>query len=203
MRRITCDRRLIMAEIWDIYDIYRNKTGRTMERGSNFKEGDLHLVVHLCIFNTNGELLIQQRQKDKEDFPNMWDISVGGSALAGETPQQAVMRETLEELGICIDLSQIRPQFTINFDQGFDDTFLVIADVDLNSLTLQEEEVQYAKWASRQEIFKMMTEGSFIPYHLGKIQLCFDMLGQYGAHVNGIGAYTPEMLELPKDRTNP
>lgn len=49
----------------------------------------------------------------------------------------------------------------------------------------------------------MMTEGSFIPYHLGKIQLCFDMLGQYGAHVNGIGAYTPEMLELPKDRTNP
>ena len=192
-----------MAEIWDIYDIYRNKTGRTMERGSNFKEGDLHLVVHLCIFNTNGELLIQQRQKDKEDFPNMWDISVGGSALAGETPQQAVMRETLEELGICIDLSQIRPQFTINFDQGFDDTFLVIADVDLNSLTLQEEEVQYAKWASRQEIFKMMTEGSFIPYHLGKIQLCFDMLGQYGAHVNGIGAYTPEMLELPKDRTNP
>ena len=192
-----------MAEIWDIYDIYRNKTGRTMERGSNFKEGDLHLVVHLCIFNTNGELLIQQRQKDKEGFPNMWDISVGGSALAGETPQQAVMRETLEELGICIDLSQIRPQFTINFDQGFDDTFLVIADVDLNSLTLQEEEVQYAKWASRQEIFKMMTEGSFIPYHLGKIQLCFDMLGQYGAHVNGIGAYTPEMLELPKDRTNP
>lgn len=192
-----------MAEIWDIYDIYRNKTGRTMERGSNFKEGDLHLVVHLCIFNTNGELLIQQRQKDKEDFPNMWDISVGGSALAGETPQQAVMRETLEELGICIDLSQIRPQFTINFDQGFDDTFLVIADVDLNSLTLQEEEVQDAKWASRQEIFKMMTEGSFIPYHLGKIQLCFDMLGQYGAHVNGIGAYTPEMLELPKDRTNP
>ncbi|WEM60543.1 NUDIX domain-containing protein [Streptococcus parauberis] len=192
-----------MAEIWDIYDIYRNKTGRTMERGSNFKEGDLHLVVHLCIFNTNDELLIQQRQKDKEGFPNMWDISVGGSALAGETPQQAVMRETLEELGICIDLSQIRPQFTINFDQGFDDTFLVIADVDLNSLTLQEEEVQDAKWASRQEIFKMMTEGSFIPYHLGKIQLCFDMLGQYGAHVNGIGAYTPEMLELPKDRTNP
>ncbi|AUT06107.1 Isopentenyl-diphosphate Delta-isomerase [Streptococcus parauberis] len=192
-----------MAEIWDIYDIYRNKTGRTMERGSNFKEGDLHLVVHLCIFNTNGELLIQQRQKDKEGFPNMWDISVGGSALAGETPQQAVMRETLEELGICIDLSQIRPQFTINFDQGFDDTFLVIADVDLNSLTLQEEEVQDAKWASRKEIFKMMTEGSFIPYHLGKIQLCFDMLGQYGAHVNGIGAYTPEMLELPKDRTNP
>ncbi|EGE54256.1 NUDIX hydrolase [Streptococcus parauberis] len=192
-----------MAEIWDIYDIYRNKTGRTMERGSNFKEGDLHLVVHLCIFNTNGELLIQQRQKDKEGFPNMWDISVGGSALAGETPQQAVMRETLEELGICIDLSQIRPQFTINFDQGFDDTFLVIADVNLNSLTLQEEEVQDAKWASRQEIFKMMTEGSFIPYHLGKIQLCFDMLGQYGAHVNGIGAYTPEMLELPKDRTNP
>ncbi|RFE02204.1 Nudix hydrolase [Streptococcus parauberis] len=184
------------------YDNQRVKTGRTMIRGNQFEDGDLHLVVHLCIFNTKGEMLIQQRQKDKEDFPNMWDISVGGSALAGETPQQAIMREAQEELGNCIDLSQIRPQFTINFDQGFDDTFLVIADVDLNSLTLQEE-VQDAKGASRQEFFQMMTEGSFIPYHLGKIQLYFDMLGQYGAHVNGIGAYTPEMLELPKDRTNP
>ncbi|KHD46685.1 NUDIX hydrolase [Streptococcus hongkongensis] len=170
-----------MPEIWDIYDNQRVKTGRTMIRGNQFKEGDLHLVVHLCIFNTKGDMLIQQRQKNKEGFPNMWDVSVGGSALAGETPQQAIMREAQEELGISIDLSKSRPQFTINFEQGFDDTFLVIADVDLNNLTLQEEEVQAVKWASRQEIFQMMADGTFIPYHLGKVQLCFDMLGRYGA----------------------
>ena len=161
-----------MQEIWDIYDNQRIKTGRTMIRSHQFEDGDLHLVVHLCIFNTNGELLIQQRQMDKEDFPNMWDISVGGSALAGETPQQAIMREAQEELGISFDLSETRPQFTINFEEGFDDTFLVIADVNLNDLSLQEEEVQAVKWASRQEIFQMMAEGSFILYHLGKIQLC-------------------------------
>ncbi|PNY21276.1 hypothetical protein ASN88_01497 [Streptococcus parauberis] len=27
-----------MAEIWDIYDIYRNKTGRTMERAVILKK---------------------------------------------------------------------------------------------------------------------------------------------------------------------
>lgn len=171
-----------MQEIWDIYDNQRIKTGRTMIRSHQFEDGDLHLVVHLCIFNINGELLIQQRQMDKEDFPNMWDISVGGSALAGETPQQAIMREAQEELGISFDLSETRPQFTINFEEGFDDTFLVIADVNLNDLSLQEEEVQAVKWASRQEIFQMMADEKFIPYHLGKIQLCFDMLGIYGAH---------------------
>ncbi len=81
-----------MQEIWDIYDNQRIKTGRTMIRSHQFEEGDLHLVVHLCIFNTKGEMLIQQQQKDKEDFPNMWDISVGGSAFqtCGISPSVAV-----------------------------------------------------------------------------------------------------------------
>ncbi|MDF2608169.1 MAG: hydrolase [Bacillales bacterium] len=46
-------------ELWDIYDINRINTGKTLERGSKFEPGSYHLVVHICIFNSKGEMLIE------------------------------------------------------------------------------------------------------------------------------------------------
>ena len=42
----------------------------------------------------------------------MWDISVGGSAIQGDSSQTAAEREVLEELGIKLDLQGVRPHFT-------------------------------------------------------------------------------------------
>ncbi len=89
-------------EIWDIYDVNRNKTNRTMVRGESFNEGDYHLVVHVCIFNSKGEMLIQQRQPFKSGWPNMWDFTASGSAVSGDTSQMAAEREVDEELGLKI-----------------------------------------------------------------------------------------------------
>ena len=54
-------------ELWDIYDIDRVRTGRVAQRGKPASEGGLgegeyHLVVHICVFNGRGQLLLQQRQ---------------------------------------------------------------------------------------------------------------------------------------------
>ena len=87
-------------ELWDVYDKDRVKTGETMERGSAFADGAYHLVVHVCIFNSKGEMLIQQRQPFKEGWPNLWDLTVGGSAVAGESSGEAAKRELFEEIGI-------------------------------------------------------------------------------------------------------
>jgi len=100
-------------ELWDIYDADRNKTGRTMERGP-VPEGDYHLVVHVCIFNSKGEMLIQQRQSYKEGWPNLWDISVGGSAVKGDSSQSAAEREVKEELGLNIAVATNCPATTAN-----------------------------------------------------------------------------------------
>ncbi|WP_084822164.1 NUDIX hydrolase [Paraclostridium benzoelyticum] len=83
-------------EIWDLYDKDRIKTGETMVMGSQFKENTYHLVVHVCIFNLEGKMLIQQRQPFKDGWPNMWDITVGGSAVSGDTIQLAAEREVYE-----------------------------------------------------------------------------------------------------------
>ncbi|MBC8922760.1 NUDIX hydrolase, partial [Escherichia coli] len=56
-------------EEWDLLNENRELTGKTHIRGEKLAPGELHLVVHVCIFNEKGQLLIQKRQKDKEGWP--------------------------------------------------------------------------------------------------------------------------------------
>jgi isopentenyldiphosphate isomerase len=174
--------RKITVEFWDIYDKDRNVTGKTMRRGDPFEKDAYHLVVHVCMFNKNGEMLIQQRQPFKSGWANMWDITVGGSAVTGDTSHQAAEREVLEELGYKINLHGIRPSLTINFPVGFDDYYLVEVDLDIRELTLQPEEVQRVKWATKEEILTMIDQEIFIPYHKSLIEVLFDMRKCMGSH---------------------
>ncbi|WP_067841872.1 NUDIX hydrolase [Amphibacillus sediminis] len=165
-------------ELWDIYDQNRYLTGRTMMRGEEFEPGAYHLVVHVCVFNSNGEMLIQQRQPFKLGWPNRWDITVGGSAVSGDTSQVAAEREVFEEIGLKLTLQDIRPALTLNFHHGFDDIYLIKQDIDISALTLQYEEVKQVKWAELQEIKTLIDQEQFIPYHKSFITLLFD-LAQY------------------------
>ncbi|MBQ8554343.1 MAG: NUDIX domain-containing protein [Clostridia bacterium] len=167
-------------ELWNLYTPDRQNTGLTMQRGDPVPEGLCHLVVHVVIFNSRGEMLIQQRQPFKAGWPNLWDVTVGGSAVAGDSSQSAAEREVLEEIGLPIDLTGNRPKLTIHFNVGFDDIYTLVQDVDLNALTLQESEVQAVKWAGEEEIQQMIREGSFIPYHSSLISLLFALRDQRG-----------------------
>lgn len=155
-----CD---FMSEYWDAYDIDRQPLGRKVPRRERGLPGDMHLVVHIVIFNSKGEMLIQQRQTCKS-WAEYWDVSVGGSVIAGENSREAAHRELMEELGIDVDFTNLRPHFTHNFEHGFDDFYLLNMDVDLKELRLQPEEVKDARWASEAEILNMIDEGKFIPF---------------------------------------
>lgn len=173
-------------EHWDVYDCLRQKTGKIHERGVPMGAGEYHLVVHGCLFNPEGEMLIQQRQPFKEGWPNLWDVTASGSALTGETPQQAMRREMMEEVGIEHDFEDQRPVFTVNFDVGFADWFLIRRDdIDTRKLRLQPEEVQAVRWAGLDEILQMMQEGTFIPYEPSFIEFLFSRLGKNGCHREG------------------
>lgn len=167
-------------ELWDVYDVHRVRQNREVVRGQTLQPGDYHLVVHLCLFNSQGQMLIQQRQKNKDGWPNLWDLTVGGSALRGESSQQAVERELAEELGLHLNLSQARPHMTVNFPDGFDDVYLIEEDIDLNTLSFQPEEVQAARWADQDDILAMIENETFLPYFPDLIRLIFVMRRQYG-----------------------
>ncbi len=162
-------------ELWDLRDRDRQLLGRTMVRGDEQPEGTYHDVVHICMFNSRGEMLIQHRQPFKDGWSNMWDITLGGSTVSGENSREGAHRELLEELGIDYDFSNIRPALTINGTHIFDDFYLIDGEPEISSLRCQPEEVSEARWATHEEILSMIDAGTFIPYHKCFIDLLFTM----------------------------
>lgn len=167
-------------ELWDVYDIDRNKTGLTIQRGENLPEGGFHLVVHVCVIGADGRMLIQQRQPFKKGFSNLWDVTCGGSAVMGENSRQAAQRELFEEVGLEFDFENVRAHFSVSFDKGFDDWYVIFSDPDISALKLQYEEVRAVRWATPEEILALIDEGKFIPYFKGYISTIFAMAHQYG-----------------------
>lgn len=168
-------------ELWDVYDKDRRLTGRLHRRGDKLEEGDYHLVVHVCIFNSKSQLLIQQRQPWKKGWPNMWDLTAAGSAVTGDNSATAAEREVKEEIGLDIDLTNERPRFTINFPNGFDDYYMITQDVNIEELQLQEEEVQAVKWVDQKELLKMVENGEMVPYYF--LHQIFELKEIWGSRI--------------------
>ncbi|MEI3155331.1 MAG: NUDIX domain-containing protein [Odoribacter sp.] len=60
----------------------------------------LHPVVHLHIINDQREIFLQKRSMKKDLLPGKWDTAVGGHIGLNEKVEDALKRETCEELGI-------------------------------------------------------------------------------------------------------
>ncbi len=168
-------------EFFDVYNSDRTKTGLKCERGGEMPSGGYRLVVHICIFNSKDEMLIQKRQSCKHAFPYMWDLSAGGSVISGETSAEGAERETLEELGLKTDLGKKMPCLTFFCENIFDDYYIINKDIDLDELTLQESEVSDVKWASLEEIMEKINKGVFVPYKESFIKLLFELKDSRGA----------------------
>ena len=162
-------------EKFDLYDKNRIRTGETMVRGETSAEEYLHIVVHICIIDSAGRMLIQKRCDSKKNWGGMWDLSAGGMAVEGEDSCAAAERETAEELGLKIDFSSARPAFTINFPLGFDDYYIINRDIELSEISPQKEEVSDVSFAGIDEIFSMIDSGTFVPFYKSLIKMIFDM----------------------------
>ena len=163
-------------EYLDVYNQQRERTGRVIPRGGEVCEGERLLVVHVCVLNRANKLLIQRRQLTKDRYPGCWDLSAGGFVHSGEESLDAVIRKfPEEELGLTADRGEIRFLFTEPFSYVLDDFYLVRAEADPVTLRLQTEEVSEAKWASRQEILRMIADGSFVDYNPACIEQVFQL----------------------------
>ena len=170
-------------ELWDLYTKDREKLEETMQRGAPHPVGKYRLVVHIAIFNSRGQMLIQQRQADKFGWPNMWDISASGSVITGETTSMAAERELGEELGLSVSFADRRPALTVHFPDGLGDVFVLEQDIDLSTVVLQEEEVQAVRWADEAEILDMIENDTFIPYQPHFIGLLFYLRNHATLHI--------------------
>ncbi len=178
-------------ETWDLYDVDRQKTNKTMKKSEKFPKGDyFSLRVHLCLFNKKGEMLIQQRHFSKKHRPNLWDLTLSGGAISGDNSKQALTREVQEELGLNIDFSKERAFFTINTENSFDDYYLIEKDIDIKDISFKDNEVQAVKWASKEEILKMIEDKKFLLYYPSFIETIFEFKNNNRGVIQPEGKFT-------------
>ena len=141
-----------MSEIWDVYDEDAVPTGRTMKRGVP-KAGDYMLAVHVYLYNTKNQFLLQKRSANKESHPGEWAVT-GGAVLSGENSLEAAIRETKEEVGIRLTPEEIRFEGRVKKQRSFVDIFFAQKAFDISDCVLQKEEVEAVKLVSADEVLK-------------------------------------------------
>ena len=87
-------------EMFPLVDEQGNIIGAISRGEAHSGSKKLHPVVHLHVFNSNGDLYLQKRPAWKDIQPSKWDTACGGHIDLGEDIKTALKREVREELGI-------------------------------------------------------------------------------------------------------
>jgi 8-oxo-dGTP pyrophosphatase MutT (NUDIX family) len=106
-------------EILDIVDENDQVIGQA-PRGEVYSRGMRHRCVFIEARDAGGRLFVHRRTATKLAFPSLYDMFVGGVVGAGESYDDAALREAEEELGVS---GLPRPEFLFKFlyehDGGF------------------------------------------------------------------------------------
>lgn len=163
-----------MDEVIDILDENTGKrTGQTISKNIAHANGTWHGAIHILIINKDKtKALFQKRCPGKTIYPNTWDIAVGGHISAGEDASLSAKRELKEELGLDIENYSIEELPPVKESLKYNDlnsnefvtTYIIYADIDLNELTLQKEEVSDVKWLTKKEINELVNTSQTIPH---------------------------------------
>ena len=169
------------GEYFDLFDADRRPTGECLLRGTPTPEGKYRLLVHACVFNSKGEMLIQQRQNTKK-WPLLWDLTSGGHVTTGEDSRSSAFRELEEEVGVKVDYTGLRPAVTVAFSDGWDDFYVVHSDANAEDLVIQADEVKAVKWATLEEVLQLRLENKFMPYTRSFLEYLFFRGSHTGSH---------------------
>ncbi len=138
-------------EYLDITDKHGNYTGERKLRSDVHRDGDYHRTVHVWIRNAAGDLLLQLRSSGKETHPNQWDISAAGHVAAGDTAKETAVREVCEELGICIEETDLEHLAVLNQEYQSPDGLIIdreVVEMFLSKKTFEMSELS----PSREEV---------------------------------------------------
>lgn len=102
-----------------LVDEQDNELGYLRKDEAHQGSGTLHRAFSLFIFNTRGELLLQQRAAGKRLWGGYWSNSCCSHPRRGEAMESAVQRRLYEELGI---RTPLRYLYKFQYQAQFDET---------------------------------------------------------------------------------
>ena len=152
-------------EYLDILDEFGKPTGKTCLKSEVHRKGYYHNTAHVWFYTHEGEILLQQRSATKKIYPLLWDVSVAGHVDAGESIEQAAIREAKEEIGLVISKNKLQKIGVFEcfqtygndiIDNEFHHTFISKLDSSVYSLIPQENEVEALKLISIYDFYKKL-----------------------------------------------
>ena len=153
-------------ELWDIYDIHKQKKGKTIYRGQRMNDDEYHLFVQVWLINDEGKYLCQQRSKNMK-WPLMWCAN-GGNAKSGEDGYTCARREIKEELKIDIkDLEGYMFNSCIYKEDNqnyFCDSFVYVFNKDIKDIDYQKEEIEKLEYMDIKKVRELMKTKDFFTY---------------------------------------
>ena len=143
-------------ELVDIYDSNRSII-RIGDRSEVRTMDEYLLVVHSWLIDDTGHILLQKRASCKKFDPNKWGVT-GGFARTGESSAEACIRETMEEVGICLTHSQMQRIITFTLGNLHYDIWISRIKSVNKPLVLQSSEVSDTAWISLCDFDKISFE---------------------------------------------
>ncbi len=92
----------------DIFDKDENPLRKTATYDEVRKNGLWARGVHIILYTPTKNILMQKRSSKLDYHPGEIEVSVGGGVKAGETTEQAIIREVKEETGISLSQAQLQ-----------------------------------------------------------------------------------------------
>lgn len=144
-------------EILDVVNEHDRVVGRE-HRGIIHARGLMHRSAQVLLFNSRGELFLQKRSMNKDEFPGLWDSSAAGHLNPGESYAQCARRELEEELGISEagELEQLC-RLPASARTGFEHCTVFCCHHD-GPLTLQAEEVDDGRWVAPKTMDRLVDD---------------------------------------------
>ena len=107
-----------------------------------------------------GDVLLQQRKWTKHNDPGKWQCAVSGTVEEGETYEENIVLEIEEEIGLhSLELTEGPKEYIEDSKHKFFcQWFLASVDKDTTKITIQESELEAAKWIGKDELIADVTK---------------------------------------------
>ena len=132
----------------------------------------LHPVVHLHVFNSQGDIYLQRRPEWKDIQPGKWDTAVGGHIDYGETVEDALRREVREELGITDFIAEFVDKYVFESQRERELVYVNRTTYD-GPISPSADELDGGRFWTIQEIREAIGQGILTPNFESEFLRCF------------------------------